>query len=106
MLCNKMFSSKSSTKHSNSKKFNTTTLKINVIIKKHNFQLLLSTYNSQNIILTLSQKNCMETGADQTSRHKQTENVLKTKAKYKVRAIQKEFLKPENQAFMFCLFLN
>ena len=48
----------------------------------------------------------METGVDQTTCHKQTENALETKAKYKARAIQKEFLKPENQAFMFCLFLN
>ena len=106
MLCNKMFSSKSSTKHSNSKKYQYNHVKNKRNHKKAQFLATTQHIQFTKHYLTLSQKNCMETGADQTSCHKQTENVLKTKAKYKVRAIQKEFLKPENQAFMFCLFLN
>ena len=40
-------------------------------------------------------KNCIDSGVDQAIRQRETENVLKTKAKSKAKVLQKEFLKLE-----------
>ena len=55
--------------------------------KAHHFYLL-STYNSQHIILISSQRNCTGTSVNQMTLKNKYKKVSKMKAKYKEKALQ------------------